>query len=130
MVMDESHQVITSFVIQAGQRILAQGSFQVLAEPGFSTFESADGASFLFKYSYRSTVCLVDVSCRRQGVIECSRSLEIPINRTKRRWKKTRLGATYRLYFRSGFERTTRRDPGGRGSPEMGPHLMRSPEDV
>ncbi|MEE4383827.1 MAG: hypothetical protein V2J02_17635 [Pseudomonadales bacterium] len=122
--------MITSFVVHAGRSIVAQGSFQVLTEPGFVTFASSDGASFSFEHSYRDAVCLVDVSSRRQGVVEGSRFLEIPINRPKRQWKRANLGATYDLLYRSGFETTTPRVRRRRGTRTIGPHLLWSPEDA
>ena len=46
------------------------------------------------------------------------------MNRTKRRWKNARLGATWRLYYRHGIERATRRDLGRRGRRTRGPELQ------
>jgi hypothetical protein len=108
--MANLHQVVTCFVIYSGKQIVAQGSFQVFDTRNLSIFTSSDGIAFQFEHVYEKSVCVIDISCKRDGVIALSRSLKIPINRSKIKWKVTELGTFYRLHYRSQFETTSDRE--------------------
>ena len=97
-------QVITSFALYSGKEIVLQGSFQVLEEVNSNTFYTDDGCALTFTHSYEGASCLVSVSCDRKDLGIDEIYLDIPINRTKQRWKQTKLGSMYDLYYRSGLE--------------------------
>ena len=128
--MADQHQVVTNFVIYSGAAIVLQCGFQVFALQGSNAFLSADGATFLFEHSYDESVCFVDVYRMKDQVEEYSCSLEIPINRTKFKWKTRKLGSSHLLYYRSAFEGISDREPKRRGSRSKGPELAQNPDDA
>jgi len=97
-------QVIASFVIYSEERIVHRVGFQVSESPNSQFYPSSDGCEFSFTHSYDGKVCKVDLTCSNNGSTVAVCQLVIPINRTKRKWKKTKLGMQYEVYYRCGFE--------------------------
>jgi len=97
-------QVIACFVIYSEERIVHQGTFQVSESPNSLFYPSTDGCEFSFTHSYEGHECRVELTCSNNGSTVAVCQLAIPINRTKLKWKKTKLGMQYKVYYRCGFE--------------------------
>lgn len=104
--MNISQQVITCFMLNHGGKTISQGSFQVLEKLNTATFLTADGNELEFSHLYRGSTCSVAVAYQQSGATVHSLELDIPINRTKVKWKKTSFGATHELFYRCVFEPT------------------------
>jgi hypothetical protein len=76
----------------------------VLEEVSTNIFSSADGFELKFTHSYRGTTCAVTVSSRRGSTVIQLLELNIPINRTKTKWKQLSFGTNCELFYRSQFE--------------------------
>ena len=97
-------QVVACFVIYSEDRIVHQGGFQVLESPNSLFYPSKDGCEFTFTHSYEGKVCVVELTSSNNGSTVAVCELAIPINRTKIKWKKTRLGMHYDVYYRCGSQ--------------------------
>ena len=102
--MSKNTQVVTCFVLYENDKIVSQGSFQVLETTNTSVFASTDGREFVFSHLYEGAMCALEVRYLTNLGTECTHQLDIPVNRTKRKWKQTNLGETYEMYYRSQFE--------------------------
>lgn len=129
--MGNADPVITNCLIYSGDRVVAEGSFQVLENVQSTVLRSSDGTTFHFRHFYTGSVCYVDISGERDGATAFSCALEIPINRSKIKWKNTRLGDRYLLQYRSSLERlSARRLKRMRGTVTKGPYLVRARDDA
>ena len=97
-------QVVACFVIYSEERIVLQGGFQVLESPNSLFYPSKDGCEFTFTLSYEGKVCKVELTCSNNGSTVAVCKLAIPINRTKIKWKKTKLGMQYDVHYRCGAQ--------------------------
>ena len=97
-------QVIASFVIYSEERIVHQGGFQVSESPNSVFYPSTDGCEFAFTHSYEGKECKVELTCSNNGSTVAVCQLVIPINRTKLKWKKTKLGMQYEVHYRCALE--------------------------
>jgi len=99
-------QVVTNLVLYDGEKILCQCGFQSLKDSATNTFRSTDGCDLKVTHFYKDTTCTVEVLYQKNDHTIYSLDLDIPINRTKLKWKKTKLGVYYKLCYRSGLEPT------------------------
>jgi len=104
--MMQEPQVVSNFVLYDGEKILCQCGFQSLKERATNTFRSTGGCELKVTHFYRDTICTVEIFYQENHHTIYSLDLNIPINRTKLKWKKTKLGVCYELCYRSGFEST------------------------
>lgn len=70
----------------------------------FNVFPSSDGGEFAVAHSYLGSVCSVDLSYSKGSKLMHSIKLEIPINKTKIKWKEEKFGENFRLFYRSGIQ--------------------------
>jgi len=104
--MMKEPRVVTNFVLYDGEKILCQCGFQSLKGRATNIFRATDGCNLKVTHFYMGTTCTVEILYQENGHTMYSLDLEIPINRTKLKWKKTKLGVCYELCFRSGLEPT------------------------
>jgi len=105
-------EVLACFVIYSEERIVYQGTFQVSESPNSLFYPSPhslfypskDGNEFAFTYSYEGKECNVELTCSNYGSTVAVCQLVIPINRTKRKWKKMELGVQYKVFYRCVFQ--------------------------
>ncbi len=97
--------VIACFVIQQGDNIFFQGSFQVLETREVLTAPSTNGGLFQFRYSYSGETACIEVIYVHELVGEKSVGLSVPVNRSKVKWKKADLDG-FEIYYRCAFEST------------------------
>jgi len=102
--MSENNQVVICFVVYEAEKIVTQGSFQVAEEASESVFCATDGVELKFTHLYRGSTCKTIVSSLRGGKTVDSFELDIPINRTKKKWKQCKLGVNHELFYRSQLE--------------------------
>lgn len=102
--MNEEPVIVTNFLIYQGEDIVCQFGFQVLEVEKLNIFPSTHGGEFEVAHSYLGSVCNVDLSYRKDGKIAHSFKLEIPINRTKIKWKEEKFGEQFRVFYRSGIQ--------------------------
>ncbi len=98
-------QIVTNFVLYEGEEILCQCSFQSLEREITNGFYTTDGGIFKVAHSYRATVCNVEVMWQVNEDISHFFELEIPINRTKRKWQTLVINEKYKLFYCSVLER-------------------------
>lgn len=98
------NQIVTCFQLSHGESNLVGGSFQVTEELKSNRFYSNEGGVLLFSHCYRNNVCSLDVRYERAGSCVATQAIEIPINRTKIKWRKVDMESDYQLYYRSGAE--------------------------
>jgi len=99
-------QVVTNLVLYDGEKIVCQCSFQSLEGRVTNAFRSTDGCNLKVTHFYKDTTCTVEILYQLNDHAIYSLDLDIPINRTKLKWKKTKLGECYELCYRSGLEPT------------------------
>ena len=104
--MLQEPQVVTKFVLYDGEKILCQCGFQSLKETMTHTFRPTDGCDLRVTHFHKGTTCTVEILYQKNNHTICSLDLDIPINRTKLKWKKTKLGVCYELCYLSGLEQT------------------------
>ena len=97
-------QAIACFVIYSGEEIAYQGTFQVSEETNRSSYPSRDDGVFDFLHRYEGTQCEVKLTYSKGGSVQAQLELEIPINRTKIKWKQSKLGANYDVRYRCVFQ--------------------------
>lgn len=97
-------QVIACFVIYCEERIVHQRTLQVSESPNSVLYPSTDGSEFAFIHSYQGNECKVELSCSNNGSTVATCQLTMPVNRTKLKWKNTKLGKPYEVYYRCAFE--------------------------
>lgn len=97
-------QVIACFVIYSEERIVHQGTFEVYESTNTLNCPSTGGCDFTFTHSYEGKVCKVELTCHNNSSTVAVSQLVIPINRTKRKWKKTTLGMQSEVYYRCASE--------------------------
>ena len=102
--MNEESVIVTNFVIYEGEDIICQCGFQVLESGNFNVFPSTRGGEFAVASSYHGTICSVDLSYSKGGELVHSLKLEIPINKTKIKWKEISFGKEFKLFYRSGIQ--------------------------
>ncbi len=102
--MNEEPVIVTNFVIYQGEYIVCQCGFQVLEVEKLNVFPSTDGGEFAVAHSYQGSVCSVDLSYRKGGKLIHSLKLEMPINKTKIKWKEAKFGEEFRLFYSSGVQ--------------------------
>lgn len=96
--------VVACFVIYSGEDIAYQGTFQVSQETNLCSHQSTNGGEFGFRHCYKARQCNIEVSYSKSGIVQAQLKLEIPINRTKIKWKKSTLGENYDVRYRCVFE--------------------------
>ncbi len=97
-------QRIFCFQLHAEKENLLGGSFQVLEELNSTKFYASNGNILIFTHSYSGAVCSVDVLYQRTDTVLIALSLEVPINRSKIKWKQMNIGKNYQLFYRAGME--------------------------
>ena len=98
-----SEHVIVVFLLYEDDLILCQGGFEVSQDESAISFNTINGNRLEFIHSYCGTTCSLVVSFE-SGLDEHSLKLVVPINRTKKKWKRASLGLTHDLFYRSVFE--------------------------
>jgi hypothetical protein len=102
--MPLSQQVETVYVLYKEQEIVSQGGFQVSTSQGTFVSPMAGDRELKFDHSYLDTTCKISVKIEFAGIAEHVFNLDIPINRTKLKWKFYKFGTDYELCYRSMFE--------------------------
>ena len=59
---------------------------------------------FNFLHCYEGAQCDIKLTYSKGGSIQAQLDLEIPINRTKTKWKQSKLGENYDVRYRCVFE--------------------------
>lgn len=97
-------QVVTNFVIYERELILCQGSFQSFEDKTTNRFRTKDGYDLAFTHSYKGSICNLEILYQGNGMTLSSLNLDIPINHTKKKWKKQPFGTRYELFYCIAYE--------------------------
>ncbi len=103
--MMKEPQIVTSFVLYEGEKILCQCDFQSFETHTTNTFLSTEGDNLKVTHFYNDLSCTVAVQYLRKDLEICSLDLDIPINRTKIKWKQRKFGERYNLFYRTAITR-------------------------
>ena len=96
----ERSQVVSNFVILKDGDIECQCGFQVMPQPMSSTFPCKNGGSLQFTHHYTNDHSEFSITYAEQDHSLWTVELNVPINRTKHRWKKRNLGEGFEAYYR------------------------------
>ncbi len=97
-------QVIACFKIYSGEHISYHGNFQVLEETNLYAHKLTNNSVFEFLHFYEGTKCYIKLTYSKGESVLAALDLKIPINRSKIKWKKAKLGETYDVEYRCVME--------------------------
>lgn len=96
-------QVVACFVIYSGDNIAYQGTFQVSEETTLFSYPLRGDGVFNFLHWYEGTQCRIELTYSKGETVQAQLDLEVPINRTKIKWKQAKFGEKYDVHYRCVF---------------------------